>query len=123
MTTYGKVWGETWPIFISDTVEVHGFRVKAGWQCSRHKHNHKANLFAVLSGKLLIHAWKNDYDLVDTTELGPGQITTVSATEKHRFEAAEDVLGVEVYWVKLTGNDIERDDVGGEAKEGESDGD
>ena len=46
-------------------------------------------------------------------------MTTVGPTEKHRFEAVEDVLGIEVYSVKLTGNDIERDDVGGEAESGQ----
>jgi hypothetical protein len=86
-------------------------------QCSKHFHRHKYNLFFVVSGKLKIVTWKNDYDLVDETILGPYERTIIKPGEYHRFIALEDSYVIEKYWVQLSLSDIEREDCGGLLKQ------
>ena len=64
-------------------------------------------------GKLKITAWKNDYDLVDVTILTDGEATTVPPREYHTFEALEDSVCYEIYWVELSDKDIVRENCGG----------
>ena len=123
MTTYGKVWGKTAPVFAGNNVAVHRIEARSGMQCSKHVHRHKCNLFFVERGCLRVTVWKNAYALADVTQLQAGESTIVPPGEYHRFRAISDVVAYEVYWTELDPQDIERDDVGGEAKEGESDGD
>lgn len=109
----GKVWGTTRQIFDCNNVEIHDITTHAGGYCSKHRHRHKHNAFYVFSGRLLIRVWKNNYDLVDETIVGPGEYTIVPASEYHQFEALEDTMALEVYWVSLDPDDIERETVGG----------
>lgn len=114
MPLFGKIWGSTRPIEINSSFEFHRAEIKAGYQCSKHLHRHKWNGFYLESGLLEIHAWKNDYDLVDITILRPGDYTRVAPGEKHLFLCREDSVLFELYWVELNTNDIVRDNVGGE---------
>jgi quercetin dioxygenase-like cupin family protein len=109
----GKVWGSTKALFNKNNVEIHRIKTLSGGYCSKHKHNHKYNLFYVESGKLKITVWKNDYDLIDETVISTGELTTVKPGEYHKFEALEDTVAYEIYWVTLSDSDIDREDHGG----------
>ena len=109
----GKVWGSTQPIFLKNNVEIHRIETNKGGYCSKHKHEHKYNAFLVEKGKLKITTWKNDYDLIDVTIVEAGQITTCKPQEYHMFEALEDSVAYEIYWVELLERDIVRENHGG----------
>lgn len=109
----GKVWGQTEKLFCKNNVEFHRIEAKKGGYSSKHKHVSKFNAFYIEKGKLKIKIWKNDYDLVDETILQTGQLTVVKPGEFHAFEAIEDTVAYEIYWVELRENDIVRENVGG----------
>ena len=109
----GKTWGDTMVIFRDGHCEVHRISIVKGGFCSNHRHQTKSNLFYVESGKLKIIVKKNDYDLTDETIVGPGEVTSVPPGEVHRFEALEDTIAFEVYFVTLDAGDIVREDNGG----------
>lgn len=108
----GKVWGQTELIHANGVLEFHRIKLIKGGACSKHRHQYKWNGFFVESGKLIIRVWKNDYNLVDETVLGPGDFTQVKPGEYHRFEALEDTVAFELYWAEFNHNDIERADAG-----------
>jgi mannose-6-phosphate isomerase-like protein (cupin superfamily) len=110
----GKVWGETTQFFQTDTVEAHFLKIKKGGFCSEHKHDHKSNLFFVISGKLMITIWRDGSE--DLTVLGPGQASAVAPGFYHKFEALEDCKCIEIYRVFLQPPDIDRRTVGGMKK-------
>jgi quercetin dioxygenase-like cupin family protein len=112
----GKVWGQTEEILRNSSVEFHRIQARRGTKCSEHEHRYKFNFFYVISGKLLIRVWKNDYDLVDETILGPGQYTEVKPGEVHQFECLEDCDAIELYYAHFDHNDIARRTVGGPVK-------
>jgi mannose-6-phosphate isomerase-like protein (cupin superfamily) len=110
----GKIWGTSEVVFNSNGIEIHRIKVKPGGFCSLHKHEHKSNLFFVEHGVLKISVCKNDYDLIDDTYLNPGDKTTVSPGEFHKFESIEgEVIAYEIYFTTLDPEDIVRKDVGG----------
>lgn len=109
----GKVWGETECIFLKNNVEFHRIEAKKDGFCSKHLHEHKFNAFFVESGKLKITIWKNDYDLVDETIITSKQMSVVKPGEYHKFEALEDTVAYEIYWVELSTSDIVRENHGG----------
>ena len=110
--TAGKVWGKTEMVHKNGVLEFHRIETKKGGECSKHKHQFKWNGFFVESGKLKIKVWKNDYDLVDETILGPGDFTQVKPGEYHSFECLEDAVAFELYWAEFDHNDIVRETVG-----------
>ena len=118
MMKAGKVWGQTEVIHAIGVLEFHRIEAHKGGVCSKHKHKYKWNGFFVESGKLIIRAWKNDYELIDETILLPGDFTQVKPGELHQFEAVEDTVAFELYWAEFDHNDIERDTVGYSAKDG-----
>jgi mannose-6-phosphate isomerase-like protein (cupin superfamily) len=107
----GKVWGTTTRVFHSSSCIVEHISIKQGWRCSKHRHHHRHNQFYVISGRLRIIADKDG--LTDETVLTAGQSMTVPHGIWHRFEAMSDVEAVEVYWVEMVMDDIERMDHGG----------
>ncbi len=115
MIKSGKIWGETCAILQNPLVEFHRISVNAGYRCSVHKHSHKWNGFFVESGILKIHMRKNDYDLTDVTKLESGNFCAVKPGEYHWFECEEDCVAFEIYWPELLSEDIQRQDVGGQA--------
>lgn len=108
----GKVWGQTTPLLQSSCIEVHRILVNSGGYCSKHSHQSKVNAFYVIEGQLEIHRWKS-YDLVDVTQLAPGDMSVVPAGEPHMFKAITQVVALEIYWAELDHDDIQRDTVGG----------
>ena len=112
MSMQGKIWGETTEFFKTDFISAHYLKIKAGGYCSEHRHNKKSNLFFVLSGYLEIQIWR-EKNQIDTTILGPGQMSEVPPEVYHKFAAHEDCECIEIYQVKLQDPDIERRDKGG----------
>lgn len=110
----GKIWGSTTEIFNKNNVSIHRIEVKEGAYCSLHLHNHKNNIFMVEQGllKVIIHRKDAGSDIVDETELGPGDTMNVEHGLLHKFEALEDTIAFEIYYVELT-DDIVRRNVGG----------
>lgn len=112
-TVQGKVWGWTQRVFRNETVQVDRAFVRAGWKCSLHHHRHRSNTFFVETGRLLVRVHKDG--LLDEVVLEPGQQTTVRPGDRHEMEALADTFVLEVYSVALGGDDIVRDNQGGQA--------
>lgn len=111
----GKVWGDTTVVVKGPFCEMHALNINPWSQCSKHKHNHKYNLFYVTLGELLIRVWKNDYALVDETLLQPGQWTVVKPGEFHQFQTRDQsCVALEVYYPEGISEDIIRQDAGGQ---------
>jgi len=104
----GKVWGETELVLQTPFIEFHRIWVHQGGFCSLHKHEFKWNMFYVTSGELAVHIHKSDYELIDTTVLGPRQWTTVKPGEFHSFEAVHDTMAFELYYPEPLSEDIIR---------------
>ena len=127
MTKFGKVWGETRPLLVTPTVEIHRIDATGGFRCSEHLHRFKWNGFYCVRGELWIHVRKNDYDLVDITKLYPGEFTTVAPNEYHWFSVPKSeiyddndeliyessVRALEIYYPQHISEDIIRKTVGG----------
>lgn len=113
MNWQGKIWGKTATIYSDHNIELNLIYAKRGGYCSKHQHMAKFNLFFVFSGMLKIDVWKNDYDLVDDTVIKRFESTVVKPRENHKFKALKNTWALELYWVKLCLNDIQREDVGG----------
>jgi len=113
MRTQGKVWGKTAVLFAQNNVEVHRIEILPGGYSSKHKHEHKHNLFCIESGRLLVTAWQPS-GTVDVTEVGPGQTCAVPPGVFHSFESPVATSAIEIYWVEI-GEDIVREGVGGRA--------
>jgi mannose-6-phosphate isomerase-like protein (cupin superfamily) len=110
----GKVWGSTEVIISNPFVEVHRIHIEPNAHCSLHCHEKKVNAFFVISGSLKIEVHKNDYNLVDTTELTAGQRMAVKPKEYHRFiSGPEPVEAIEIYYPEPLSEDIVRKDHGG----------
>lgn len=112
----GKTWGTTETLLQNSFVEFHRIDIKKGGYCSLHRHNFKFNTFYVIEGELEIEVHKNDYDLIDTTLLKAGDLTTCNPGEFHRFKALTDVVCFEIYYPEALSTDIERKNVGGVKK-------
>ncbi len=116
----GKVWGTTQLVFAYNSTETHVIAGKAGYKCSSHSHRYKWNRFVVLSGKLKILQYNDccNQDCVeDCTTLTSGQVTDVPPGILHQFEVLEDCIAIEIYWVTLNAQDIERFSTGGKVGE------
>ena len=94
--TQGKVWGRTIELLKTPLIEVHHILINKQCVCSMHKHEFKWNMFYVISGELVIEVQKNDYPLLDSTPLGPGEWTSVKPNEFHRFRSIATKGGYEI---------------------------
>ena len=111
MSKQGKIWGETEEIFNNGIVSVNHLKIKKGGHCSEHRHSKKSNIFFVISGNLVIEIWKGGVN--DETVIWQGDSTTIEPGVYHKFRALTDVECLEIYEVRLDGEDIERRTVGG----------
>lgn len=107
-----KIWGETVTVWKGNNTEVHRIIANAGGYCSKHKHEHKSNMFFIESGEFVIETWKEN-DLIDKTTITTGESTIVPPGEYHRFTAIKDTVALEIYWVELKDIDIIRETQGG----------
>ena len=107
-----KFWGKTQSIFAGPFSETHFLKINKGGYCSEHKHKNKWNRFFLISGKLKITIFRESG--YDVTVLLPGEFTDVPPGVFHNFEAEEDSMCMEIYWIdSIETNDIERRSVGG----------
>lgn len=111
MTTQGKVWGLTTEIYRSFNFSAHHLSINQYGYCSKHRHQHKYNLFYVLKGRLKITIWRDGHP--DITVLIPGQTSAISPGFFHQFEGLENTECIEIYYVFLEEPDIERESQGG----------
>jgi mannose-6-phosphate isomerase-like protein (cupin superfamily) len=110
----GKVWGTTELVLATPLLEIHRLTIKPAHQCSLHVHRKKWNAFVVTRGRLFVDVRKTDYDLIDTTELRPGDWTTVKPGEHHKFRTGrESCEAFELYYLDPLSEDIDRKGVGG----------
>ena len=88
-------------------------RIDAGRRLSLQRHARKEESLIVLSGTLRLHL-EDDSGVVRVIERGPGESAHVDVPRIHRFEAATDVVLVEVSTPEI--DDVERleDDFGRE---------
>ena len=71
-------------------------------------------MFFVEKGILEISVWKNNYDLIDKTILKEQQNCIIEPGEYHTFRCLQEgTIVLEIYWVEIDKNDIERSSVGG----------
>lgn len=108
----GKIWGMTQELFTKNNVSIHRIVIQQNTRCSKHKHDHKHNLFYVESGQILIKEWKNEYDLIDETILRAGDMCDIKPGNYHEFQGLEDSVVYEIYYVELLDNDIIRENIG-----------
>lgn len=114
MNMTGKIWGSTQELLSTPMLAMHRLTILPNHQCSLHVHRFKWNGFFVVKGRMLIDVVKNDYELTDTTDLGPGDITTVKPGEHHRFRTGnEPCEAIEFYYTEPLSEDIVRKDKGG----------
>lgn len=111
----GKIWGSTCSLFSKNNVEIHRIEANKDAFCSIHKHEHKTNVFFVEQGSLKITIYRPDAgkEIKDETILGPGDMTYVEPGLYHKFEALENTIAFEIYFVELDKNDIVRSTMGG----------
>ena len=117
-----KCWGKVLHVFKSSNAAVSHLKINRGFRCSKHKHKFRANLFAVVTGVVLIEEWVVDDEDWDGSEhretsLQSGQVYVVPSGVWHRFRVIESGTMVEVYWPVRDGfvsmDDIVRMDEGG----------
>ncbi len=115
-----KVWGRVWHLFQSDQAATSFLFLKKGTYCSKHYHEERVNVFAVIRGEVVIEIW------LDTKSRKPGLIYHLAEGQSyqvlpwinHRFRVLEDSEMVEVYYPgkeggKVRFNDIVRLEEGG----------
>jgi mannose-6-phosphate isomerase-like protein (cupin superfamily) len=110
----GKIWGNTQCLFNHNNVEIHRISAKEGGYCSVHIHSQKYNMFYVESGKLKVTIYRHEEPSpTDSIILEAGMSTIVCPNEKHMFQALEDTIAYEIYYVELETADIVRFKEGG----------
>ena len=112
-----KLWGANTWLHYSPDLEICLAEAKRGGYSSMHRHAHKHNLFYLLSGKLLV----KNHSLEAEHVLHPGNSITIGANDWHRFISLDKSVIVELYskagHAPVDLADIERQDVGGIAKD------
>ena len=107
----GKKWGYTTRIFRDSSISIHHLEIKKDGFCSEHRHEHKYNLFYVISGVLELTIWCDEEK--DVTIVSAGQITEIPPGFWHKFKGITPVECIEMYRARLVGEDIERRTEGG----------
>ena len=118
MTWSSKCWGRVQHIFASPHAAVSCLEVTAGWRCSCHRHKHRANMFAVQEGRIVVEDWRDGFlGRKHVRLLGPGDVCSVPSGVWHRFRVLVSGRVIEVYWAdggeEVSADDIERRDEGG----------
>lgn len=103
-----KTWGQRIKLFENDLCEVCLLQLVPNQRCSWHFHKQKVNYFYVIEGELGIKTqWGEEL-------LGPNEFFTIFPPDKHEFQTHEKSCKViEVAYVKLNPEDIERQKLGG----------
>lgn len=96
MTYKAKLWGATKCLVERGTTEVHEIQVVPGGYCSVHWHEHKTNMFYVISGVLEIYTFIGEEKSL--TVVSAGQHISVPSKMPHMFKALTAVHALEVYY-------------------------
>jgi mannose-6-phosphate isomerase-like protein (cupin superfamily) len=108
-----KIWGRVWHLFQSDQAATSFLFLKKGTYCSKHYHEERVNVFAVIRGEVAIEVWFNterqEPDLI--YYLAEGQSYEVLHQLVHRFRVLEDSEMVEVYYPGKEGGKVRFDDI------------
>lgn len=111
--TEGKVWGKTTSVFAdAESFSVHYLEITAGGYSSDHSHRAKWNVFYVLEGEFAVFQ-RQSGGFEDLTILRAGESLTIRPDVVHRFHAKTDARVLEIYFARLSENDIDRKNVGG----------
>jgi quercetin dioxygenase-like cupin family protein len=111
-----KIWGERRRILLSKECEIDLLYLKKDTFCSTHRHEHKANKFYVVSGKIEIQTEFDKKILIKDEHF------SVYPPVTHRFVALEDSIIIELAYVtkgKIDTEDIRRLTQGGKIIAGE----
>jgi len=112
-TTLEKDWGKDFFIFSNNSTIVRRLEIKKDGKSTFgrfHKHLFKYNRFFVEKGLLKVLVTKNNIE--KEYIIGDGQDyrkVDIFPGMKHRFEALEDSIVYEIYWVFCSNEDIIRD--------------
>lgn len=110
-----KVWGETRCTHSTIIYSRHELKLKAGTFCSFHWHDHRANIFRVVSGRVRIvwaHGWR-----LTRMDLARGEYFQVPSMVPHQFQVMVGGEMIEEYYPDRSGmvkdEDIHRLSEGG----------
>ena len=101
----GKRWGR-----VIHLLGVSWLETVEGHECSRHYHQHKVNLFGVISGSIVLTEWVTAVQVPRQTVLGPGDVYSVNAGVVHKFGVLESGVIVERY-ISDDGQPVRDDDI------------
>lgn len=93
-----KPWGLTQNIFANHYIQINRIIVNPGSYCSLHLHEHKSNIFSIISGELEIYCQP-----LDTKHtISPDKLTCIEIQPgiKHRFYSREGAEAYEIYILK-----------------------
>ena len=103
-----KTWGQRIKLFENDLCEVCFLQLTPNQRCSWHSHKHKVNFFFVIEGELIV---KTEWGEVI---LEPYENFSVFPSDKHEFQTHEKSAKIiEVAYVELNPEDIDRINLGG----------
>ena len=90
-------------------------RVEKDSYCSVHRHQARANQFAVQSGQITVSLYgggdKPDFKNTESLKLRPGDTFSVPSGIWHRFAVDHSGHVVEVYWSDTEGETCRLDDI------------
>lgn len=104
-----KKWGINTQIFCNDTVEVYLAEINKKGYSSKHFHQNKYNVFHLQSGLLIVKIW-HDEENWSEVYLHEGERIVVPPNTWHQFLAIKDSKLIEIYYVKISSEDIIRDE-------------
>ena len=106
-----KVWGRVWHLFQSEQAATSFLFLRKGTYCSKHYHEERVNVFAVIRGQVLVETWNDEGDYLSPWVLTGGGVFTVQEKVPHRFRVLEDSEMVEVYYPEKEGGKVRFDDI------------
>lgn len=107
-----KPWGESIPLYRDAACEIVRVKIRRGGFSSRHYHEHKHNLFIVLSGTLEVKEYNGIGETLKTSCLRKETAAlSVPAGMPHRFYALKDVDALEVYVARDAARPVEPGDI------------
>jgi hypothetical protein len=103
-----KVWGRTRCAHDTLLYSRHELEIVANAFCSYHYHEHRANVFRVIEGRVRVvytYGWR-----VLHTDLGPGDLLRMPSLVAHQFQVIESGLMQEDYYPDR-GGAVKQDDI------------
>lgn len=110
-----KVWGWTEQVFDCGAIQAHRIWGQPGGFCSRHFHDHKHNLFIIVSGAMRVEQWNPEGEMT-ARDLSAGDVLSIAPPVQHRFRVLRPCEAIEVYFAThgdVNPEDITRLDEGG----------